>query len=430
MGKYELEMIPVRMYDIIHKKRHGEKLSEDEIKYFVLEYTKGNIPDYQASALLIAIAINSMDKEETVNLTKWMVNSGEVLNLDSIPGKKTDKHSTGGVGDKTTLICAMIVAALDVPVAKMSGRGLGHTGGTIDKLESIPGFRTSLSRQEFIDLVKKNRIAICGQSESLAPADKLLYSLRDQTATVDSIPLIASSIMSKKIAAGSDCIVLDVKVGKGAFMKTIEEARVLADLMCEIGLSMSKKTVSVISYMNEPLGYAIGNSLEVIESIETLKGNGPEDLYSISIKLASNMVSLAKDIEYEEAEKLCKEVLEKGKALEKFREFVRSQNGDERVVEDYSVFKQAKRVFEYKAERSGMIKSIDSYRIGNAACLLGAGRTVKDGVIDPSAGIVLTRKSGDRVKKGECLAKLYTDFDSIDNVLDILNNAWEFEEGV
>jgi pyrimidine-nucleoside phosphorylase len=423
-------MIPVRMYDIIHKKRHGEKLSEDEIKYFVLEYTKGNIPDYQASALLIAIAINSMDKEETVNLTKWMVNSGEVLNLDSIPGKKTDKHSTGGVGDKTTLICAMIVAALDVPVAKMSGRGLGHTGGTIDKLESIPGFRTSLSRQEFIDLVKKNRIAICGQSESLAPADKLLYSLRDQTATVDSIPLIASSIMSKKIAAGSDCIVLDVKVGKGAFMKTIEEARVLADLMCEIGLSMSKKTVSVISYMNEPLGYAIGNSLEVIESIETLKGNGPEDLYSISIKLASNMVSLAKDIEYEEAEKLCKEVLEKGKALEKFREFVRSQNGDERVVEDYSVFKQAKRVFEYKAERSGMIKSIDSYRIGNAACLLGAGRTVKDGVIDPSAGIVLTRKSGDRVKKGECLAKLYTDFDSIDNVLDILNNAWEFEEGV
>lgn len=420
----------MRMYDIIHKKRHGKKLSEDEIKYFVTEYTKGNIPDYQASALLMAIAINSMDKEETSYLTKWMVNSGEVLSLDSIPGKKTDKHSTGGVGDKTTLICAMIVAALDVPVAKMSGRGLGHTGGTIDKLESIPGFRTSLTRQEFIELVKKNNIAICGQSESLAPADKLLYALRDQTATVDSIPLIASSIMSKKIAAGSDCIVLDVKVGKGAFMKTFDEARVLADLMCEIGASMNRKAVSVISDMNEPLGYAIGNSLEVVESIETLKGNGPEDLCSIAIKLAANMVSLAKDIGYEDAERLCKEVLENGKALGKFREFVKCQDGDTRVVDDYTVFKQPRRVFEYNSEKSGMIKSIDSYKIGNAACILGAGRTVKDGKIDPSAGIVLERKSGERVEKGECLAKLHTDIDNIDNAINILNTAWEIEEGV
>ena len=420
----------MRMYDIIHKKRKGEKLTEEEIKYFVTEYTEGNIPDYQASALLMAIAINSMDKEETSNLTKWMARSGEVLNLESIPGKKTDKHSTGGVGDKTTLICAMIVAALGVPVAKMSGRGLGHTGGTIDKLESIPGLKTSFTMEEFLNLVRETGVAVVGQSQALAPADKLLYALRDQTATVDSIPLIASSIMSKKIAAGSDCIVLDVKVGKGAFMKTIDEAKALAELMCEIGESMNRKTVAVISDMNEPLGYAIGNSLEVIESIETLKGKGPKDLVDISIKLASNMVALAKDLPFEEAEDMCKEVLNNGTALNKFREFIENQNGDPRVVDDFSVFKKATRVYEYKSTRSGRVKSIDSYSIGNAACLLGAGRLVKDGEIDPSAGILLTKKSGDRISKDECLAKLYTDLDNIDDANKILDSAWEIEEGV
>ncbi len=398
----------MRMYDIIDKKRLGEKLSKEEIAFFVKGYTEGSIPDYQASALLMAIAINGMDVEETTELTLLMAQSGEMLDLSVIKGVHVDKHSSGGVGDKTTLIIGPMVATLGIPVAKMSGRGLGHTGGTIDKLESIPGFNTSLSKDCFFNSVNSIGLAVAGQTANLAPADKKLYALRDVTATVSSIPLIAASIMSKKLAAGADVIVLDVKAGSGAFMKTVESAKELARRMVDIGNNAGRKTFAVITDMNDPLGTAVGNALEVIEAIEALKGRSDSKLMEVVYRLASYMVfGAGKASSVEEARGMLEETVTSGKAIDKFAEFVKAQGGDERYVYDTSLFNLGSLKEDLVSDTDGYVQSIHADEVGIASLILGGGREKKEDIIDPGVGIIINKKTSDSVTKGEKLATLF-----------------------
>lgn len=400
--------IYMRMYDVIQHKRDNKELSGEEIQFFVEEYTAGNIPDYQAAALAMAIFFNGMTPEETAALTLAMAHSGDVMDLSPIKGVKVDKHSTGGVGDKTSLVLGPMVAALGVPVAKMSGRGLGHTGGTIDKLESFPGFQTGIPEQEFFDNVNRIGIAIAGQTGNLAPADKKLYALRDVTATVESIPLIASSIMSKKIAAGADVIVLDVKVGSGAFMKDEESAVKLADTMVRIGDNVGKKTMAVVSDMDEPLGYAVGNALEVKEAIDTLAGNGPQDLYELCLELGSHMVAGAgKAQNCAEAKEMLAGTIKDGSALRKLAELVEAQGGNPEAVYDTELLPKASIEYEYRADTKGYVSRIVCDIVGTSAMVLGGGRENKDSVIDLSVGIVLEAKKGAYVHKGDVLARFY-----------------------
>ena len=398
----------MRMYDIIQKKRDGNPLTEAEIKWVIEGYTKGEIPDYQVAALCMAIYFRGMNLEETTALTFAVRDSGEKLDFSEIKGLRVDKHSTGGVGDKTSLVVTPIVASLGVKVAKMSGRGLGHTGGTIDKLEAIPGFRTDIPIDEFKKIVNEVGIAIVGQSAELAPADKLLYALRDVTATVDSLPLIVSSIMGKKLAADDDCIVLDVKTGSGSFMKTLKESKNLASWMVEIGKRAGKRMRALITDMDRPLGYAIGNSLEVIEAIETLKGNGPADLTELCIALAAHILCLAEKGSYAECEKMAKEAIENRSGLQMFADMVAAQGGNADWILQPENFPKAAYSYEVKAREDGYIIGVDTESYGVASLLLGAGRNTKEDVIDPTAGIMLCKKTGDFVKKGEVLAILYS----------------------
>lgn len=422
----------MRMVDVIAKKRDGKELTKEEIEFFVKGYTAGDILDYQASSLAMAIYFQDMTDEERANLTMAMVESGDQIDLSEIEGIKVDKHSTGGVGDTTTLVLAPLVAALDVPVAKMSGRGLGHTGGTIDKLEAVEGFHVEISEQEFIDLVNKDKVAVIGQTGNLTPADKKLYGLRDVTGTVNSIPLIASSIMSKKIAAGADAIVLDVKTGAGAFMKTIEDSELLAHAMVKIGNNVGRNTMAIISDMSQPLGRAIGNGLEVKEAIETLKGEGPEDLTELVLTLGSQMVVLAKKAEtLDEAREKLLEVIHNGKALEKFKVFLENQGGDGSVVDDVTKLPQAQYTFEVKAETSGYVSHIVADEIGVASMLLGAGRATKDDIIDLAVGLVLNKKVGDKVEAGESLVTIYANQEDVKDVkAKILENITISDEQV
>jgi len=399
----------VRMYDIILKKREGRELIADEIKYFIAGYTAGEIPDYQASALLMTIYFQGLSDRETLELTMAMSDSGEQADLSAIPGIKVDKHSTGGVGDKTTLVLVPLVAAAGVPVAKMSGRGLGHTGGTVDKLDSIPGFKTALQYEKFIEQIAITGAAVITQTGYLVPADKKLYALRDVTATVDSIPLIAASIMSKKIAAGADAIVLDVKVGNGAFTRDRESSFKLARTMVNIGNLAGKRTVALVTSMDQPLGCAVGNALEVREAIEVLKGRGPGDLLEICLSLGSVMLLLAgKTGNIKTGRKLLSEILESGKALEKFKEIIAAQEGDPRVTMEAGYLPAAKITAEVPSPGTGYIQAVHAGKIGRAAMLLGAGREKKNSSIDLSAGIVLKKKAGDRVMTGETLAVMHT----------------------
>ncbi|MGU9502050.1 pyrimidine-nucleoside phosphorylase [Bacillus paralicheniformis] len=408
----------MRMVDIITKKQNGEELTTEEIQFFIKGYTDGSIPDYQASALAMAIYFQDMTDRERADLTMAMVNSGETIDLSAIEGIKVDKHSTGGVGDTTTLVLAPLVAALDVPVAKMSGRGLGHTGGTIDKLEAIKGFHVELSKDEFIKLVNRDKVAVIGQSGNLTPADKKLYALRDVTGTVNSIPLIASSIMSKKIAAGADAIVLDVKTGAGAFMKTDEDAVNLAKAMVRIGNNVGRQTMAVISDMSQPLGFAIGNALEVKEAIDTLKGEGPEDLTELVLTLGSQMVVLAKKAEtLDEAREKLIDVMKNGKALQKFKDFLQNQGGDSSVADNPEKLPQAAYKIDVPAKEAGVVSEIVADQIGVAAMLLGAGRATKEDKIDLAVGIMLRKKVGDAVEKGEPLVTLYANRENVDDVI-------------
>jgi pyrimidine-nucleoside phosphorylase len=398
----------LRTVELIHKKRLGQALSEDEINFLVAGYVKGDIPDYQMSAFTMAVCFQGMTEEETAALTMAMVRSGQTVDLSGIPGVKVDKHSTGGVGDTTTLIVGPLVAAVGVPVAKMSGRGLGHTGGTLDKLESIPGFQTSLTMEAFLRQVREIGIAVAGQTGELAPADKKLYALRDVTDTVESIPLIASSIMSKKLASGADAIVLDVKVGAGAFMKDLESARTLAEAMVRIGERAGRTTVAVLTQMDQPLGNAIGNALEVREAIQTLRGQGPQDLTELCLTLGAEMVVLAgKAPDTAAARALLQDALESGKALEKFRQFIAAQGGDPRVVDDLSLLPKAPVVKVLSADRAGVVLKIHAEAVGLVAMRLGAGRATKEDVIDPAVGLVLRRKVGESVVPGEPLVEIH-----------------------
>ena len=397
----------MRMYDLITKKRDGGELSKEEIDFMITDYVNGTIPDYQMSAMLMAIFLKGMTEAETLNLTMACAHSGDMVDLSGIEGTKVDKHSTGGVGDKTTLIIAPIVAACGVKVAKMSGRGLGHTGGTVDKMESIPGMRTSFTQKEFFDIVNKTGLSVIGQSGNLAPADKKLYALRDVTGTVDSIPLIAASIMSKKLAAGNDCILLDVKTGSGAFMKTIEDSIALGQEMVKIGENAGKRTVALITDMDIPLGHNIGNSLEVIEAVKTLKGEGPADLTEVCLNLAGNMLYLAGKGSLDECKKMVQEVVANGKALERLVAMVEAQGGDSSVIKDTEKFKKAPYSFQVRADDSGYISHMDTEGCGIASSMLGAGRETKESVIDFSAGIILAKKTGDKVEKGDVIATMY-----------------------
>lgn len=397
-----------RFVDLIQKKKNGETLTKEEIDFMITDYVAGKIPDYQMSAMLMAIYFNGMENEELAAFTLAMRDSGDLVDLSPIEGIKVDKHSTGGVGDKTTLIVGPIVAACGVPVAKMSGRGLGFTGGTLDKLESISGFRIDLSAQEFFETVKKTGISVIGQTGNLAPADKLLYALRDVTATVDSIPLIAASVMSKKLAAGSDKIVLDVTTGSGAFMKNTRDAKNLAKHMVAIGNHAGKETVAILTGMEEPLGFAIGNNMEVKEAIEVLKGDGPEDVKEVSVALAGMMLSLGlENVSHSQGKRMAKKALSSGQAFEKFKEMVQAQGGDIRYVEHPEFFERDAFEGEVLAAEDGFLSGMDTEKIGVAAGLLGAGRETKDSVIDMSAGIYLKKKIGDTVKKGEPIAICY-----------------------
>jgi len=399
----------MRMVDIIQKKRQGYELTNEEIRFFIDGYTDGNIPDYQVSALLMAIYFQGMNANETAALTLAMVESGDVIDLSAVQGHKVDKHSTGGVGDKTSLIVAPLVASAGIPVAKMSGRGLGHTGGTIDKLESISGFHVELTAEEFIYNVNQYKIAIVGQTGNLAPADKKLYALRDVTATVNSIPLIASSIMSKKLASGADSIVLDVKTGSGAFMNTINDSEALAREMVRIGKKLGRNTVAVISDMDQPLGYEIGNANEIKEAIRVLQGDHVDDLRTLSLELATHMAVLAKVFpNYESARNELEKNLDNGKAFKSFRQFVKAQGGNIEMIENFDLLPKSKYDIEIKAQQDGYIHSIDAEQVGVAAMYLGAGRATKDDQIDHGVGITLKKKIGDSIQLGETIAILHS----------------------
>ena len=401
------EKTNMRTYEIISKKRDGRKLNKEEIDFFVSGYTQGKIPDYQMSALLMAIFLQGMNTNETTNLTLAMMRSGEVLDWDFLPGIKVDKHSTGGVGDKVSLILAPLVASCGVYVPMISGKGLGHTGGTLDKLESIPGFRTDLSLDEFRKIVSEIKVSIMGQTAQIAPADKKTYALRDVTATVESIPLICASILSKKLAEGVDALVLDVKVGSGAFMESETKAIVLAKALIEIGTKMKKKIIALITDMNEPLGEAVGNSLEVIETIEALKGKGGKDLMEVCFALGSYMLILGKKAKsYEEGKRKMRNAIVSGEGLKKFKEMIKVQGGNVDVIDDYSLLPKAKLEIEAKSLKSGYVKSIDSKRIGLAAVQLGAGRQKIEDKVDPAVGFLIEKKVGDYVEKGETLVKV------------------------
>lgn len=418
----------MRMIDIIEKKRDDKSLTKEEIEFFVNGYTHGEVPDYQASSLAMAIFFQDMNDEERAALTMSMVNSGEKIDLSDINGIKVDKHSTGGVGDTTTLVLAPLVAAVGVPVAKMSGRGLGHTGGTIDKLESVKGFNVEISEKDFIKLVNDNQVAVIGQSGNLTPADKKLYALRDVTGTVNSIPLIASSIMSKKIAAGADAIVLDVKTGSGAFMKTLDDAEALAHAMVRIGNNVGRNTMAIISDMSQPLGNAIGNALELKEAIATLKGNGPKDLTELVLTLGSQMVVLAEQAtSLDEARQMLIDAIKTGKALNKFKTFLSNQGGDDSIVDSPEKLPSAKYQVEFKAKKDGYITEIIANEIGVASMMLGAGRQTKEDVIDLGVGIVLNKKVGEHVEKGENILTIHTNTKEIDDILYKLDNSITIE---
>lgn len=398
----------MRMYDIIENKRNGKELTGEEIEFFVKGYTDGKIPDYQASAFCMAVYFKGMTEKETVILTKAMANSGDTVDLSMFGTLSADKHSTGGVGDKTSLIVAPIVSSLGGKVTKMSGRGLGHTGGTVDKLESIPGYKTTLSGDEFISQVEKVGMAIIGQSGNLTPADKKLYALRDVTATVDSIPLIVSSIMSKKIAAGSHNIVLDVKCGSGAFMKTIEDAEILASEMVKIGKRCGRNTAALITDMDRPLGSAIGNSLEVIEAVKVLCGELNNDLKEVCVSLATELISLVFSVPQSEALSMVNDAIDSGKAFSKMKEWISAQGGDVSFIENTDKFPKAQFSFNILAESDGYISSMDTEKIGLASVNLGAGRECKEDAIDFSAGIMIFKKTGDKIEKGDIIATLFT----------------------
>jgi len=407
----------MRMVDIIEKKRDGKELTKAEINFVVTGYTKDEIPDYQVSALAMSIFFNDMTNEEIANLTLAMAESGEMIDLSAIKGIKVDKHSTGGVGDTTTIVLAPLVAAVGVPVAKMSGRGLGHTGGTIDKLEAIPGFNVEISNEDFIEFVNRDQVAVIGQSGDLAPADKKLYALRDVTGTVDSIPLIASSIMSKKIAAGADAIVLDVTTGDGAFMKNEKDAERLARTMVQIGKLANRQTMAIISDMSQPLGLAIGNSLEIKEAIDALNGQGPEDLMEMVYVLGSQMVVLAKKAEtLEEARKMLEEAIQSGAAIEKFKVMVRNQGGDASVIDHPEKLPQAKYIIDLPAKKSGVVSEMVADQLGIAAMILGAGRRTKEDQIDFSVGLMLRKKVADTVVEGETLVTIYANSPDVEDV--------------
>ncbi|ANX12772.1 pyrimidine-nucleoside phosphorylase [Fictibacillus arsenicus] len=415
----------MRMVDLIQKKRDGKELTKAEIDHIIQNYTKGEIPDYQMSAFAMAVYFKDMTTEERANFTMAMVESGDQIDLSAIEGIKVDKHSTGGVGDTTTLVLAPLVAALGVPVAKMSGRGLGHTGGTIDKLEAVPGFHVEIDNEQFIELVNKNKLAVIGQSGNLTPADKKLYGLRDVTATVNSIPLIASSIMSKKIAAGADAIVLDVKTGAGAFMKTPEEAEELANAMVKIGNAVGRNTMAVISDMSQPLGLAIGNALEIKEAIDTLNGKGPKDLEELCLTLGSHMVYLAKKASsLEEAREMLKDAISSGKALETLKVFLKAQGGDDSVVDHPENLPQAAHTFELTADEDGYVSEIIADEIGTAAMILGAGRATKESEIDLAVGLMLNKKVGDQVSKGDSLVTIYSNTENVEDVKNRIRSAY------
>lgn len=403
----------MRMYDIIEKKRNGNALSDEEINFFIDGYTKGEIPDYQASALLMAIFFRGMDKRETATLTLAMANSGDKVDLSGVKGECIDKHSTGGVGDKTTLIVAPIAAAAGCKVPKMSGRGLGHTGGTIDKLESVKGFSTAVTAENFIKQVNEIGLCVAGQTGHLAPADKKLYALRDVTATVDNVSLIAASIMSKKLAAGSKNILLDVKTGSGAFMKTLEGSKELAQTMVDIGTAAGRNTRAVITNMDIPLGHAVGNSLEVIEAIELLKGNADSDLTEVCLTLAANMISLCQNIDLEQGREKALCAVKDGSALEKLALMVEAQGGNKEWIYNPDLFPKAKHSHDVKAEKDGYVTKMDTEKIGIASCLLGAGRLKVDDSIDYSAGIIIKAKNGDKINRGDVIATLYTNTESL-----------------
>ena len=419
----------MRMVDLIEKKRDGAELSALEINFIVSGYTSGAIPDYQMSAIAMAVFFKDMTERERADLTLAMAYSGETVDLSGIAGVKVDKHSTGGVGDTTTLVLAPLVASLGIPVAKMSGRGLGHTGGTVDKLESVPGFNAEISREAFVDLVNRQQIAVIGQTHDVAPADKKLYALRDVTATVSSIPLIASSIMSKKIAAGADAIVLDVKTGSGAFMKTLDGARELAEAMVRIGNNVGRKTMAIISDMSQPLGFAIGNALEVREAIDTLRGAGPADLEALCLALGRQMVVLAGKAEsLAHAEEKLREAIRSGAALEKFRQWLTSQGGDAAVVDNPDLLPQARHRFELRAPRTGVVREIVADKIGLAAMLLGAGRATKESEIDLAVGVVLHKKVGDAVREEETLATIHANREDVEEVLRMMRESIEISD--
>lgn len=415
----------MRAVDIIEKKKNGQALSKEEISFFIQGYTNDIIPDYQMSALLMAIYFQGMNTDETTNLTMSFVNSGDVIDLSDIKNKTVDKHSTGGVGDKISLIVIPLVSLAGVTVAKLSGRGLGHTGGTIDKLETIDGFNVEISNKTFIENVNNYNMSISGQSANLTPADKKIYSLRDVTGTVDSIPLIASSIMSKKIASGTDSIVLDVKVGKGAFMKTIEEARQLARTMVNIGKSLNKKTIAVLTNMNQPLGYEVGNANEIKEAIRVLQGQGAEDERVIALTIASYMCILGGVYEdFDTAYKELEDKIKSGAAIENFKKFIKIHGGDDKTVEDPNRLPKSDKDFEIKSTESGYIESIDAELVGLTTMLLGAGRRNKGDKIDYSAGITLRKKMGDTITEGETLAILHTNYEDFDQAIDTMRKAF------
>ncbi|OLO42902.1 pyrimidine-nucleoside phosphorylase [Alkalihalophilus pseudofirmus] len=413
------------MVDLIEKKRDGAELSKEEIEFIIQGYTTGEIPDYQMSALAMAIFFRDMTPQERASLTMAMVESGDQINLASIEGIKVDKHSTGGVGDKTTIALAPLVAAVGVPVAKMSGRGLGHTGGTIDKLEAIPGFHVEIDTNEFSELVNKNKVAVIGQTANLTPADKKLYGLRDVTATVNSIPLIASSIMSKKIASGADAIVLDVKTGSGAFMKEFEKSKELAEAMVAIGNNLGRKTMAIISDMNQPLGFAVGNALEVKEAIQMLKGKGPDDLLELCLTLGSYMVYLSNQASsIDEAREKLLDAIATGAAIKKLKTFIEAQGGDSSVVDDINQLPEASFAIPVKADKGGYIAKIVADKIGLAAMTLGAGRATKESIIDLAVGIKLHKKIGDQVKEGETIATLYSNSENVDSVIELVQGSY------